>query len=99
MTRLFVTLKACAQSVAYTLGCLKVRCALHGHRAAGDVPGRHRLYLLHAARECVRGRGHADASDGCWHHGSWLDRPGTAGVSCTAAAMDTPQATWASLTC
>src|SRR5882762_2672966 len=28
-----------------------------------------------------------------------LDRPGTAVVSCPAAAMDTPQATGASLTC
>jgi hypothetical protein len=47
----------------------------------------------------VRGRWHADAGDGCWHHGSWLDRPGTAVVSCPAAALDTLQATWASLTC
>ena len=47
----------------------------------------------------MRGRWHADAGDGCWHHGSWLDRPGTAVVSCPAAALDTPQATWASLAC
>src|SRR5207245_11091388 len=34
-----------------------------------------------------------------WHHRSWLDRPGTAVVSCATAALDTSQTTWASLTC
>src|SRR5438128_8654630 len=67
--------------------------------AAWDVLDRHGLQLLHAAREFVRGRGQADASDGRRDHRSLLDNPGTVVVSCATAMLDTPQAAWAPLAC
>ena len=66
--------------------------APHVALAAGEVRGRPRRARLHAARASVRGRWQADASEGGGHDGAWLDRPGTAVVSCPAAARDTPQA-------
>ena len=45
------------------------------------------------------GRRQDDAGHGCWHHGSLLDGPGTAVVSCAAAALDATQAARASFAC
>ena len=66
----------------------------------------HGMYLIgtvynfctpHASLRPRQWRDHT--GDGCWHHRSLLDRPGTAVVSCATAALDATQATWASLTC
>ena len=66
----------------------------------------HGMYLIgtvynfctpHASLAHARSRDHT--GDGRWHHGSLLDRPGIAVVSCATAALDATHAAWASLTC
>ena len=56
-------------------------------------------YPQHLPALLVRGREHADASNGRWDHRSLLDDPGTAVVSCATATLDTFQVAWAPLAC
>ena len=74
-----------------------------GRAPYADAATRHGSYwdslsFLHAPYESAPHQWRDNTCDGRWHHGSLLDRPGIAVVSCAPAALDTPQATWASLT-
>jgi transposase-like protein len=69
--------------------------ASHPDAATWHVSDWDRVPLLHTARESPRRWGD-DAGHGRWHHGSLLDRPGTAVVSCAAASLGTTEAAGAS---
>src|SRR5262249_37306337 len=78
--------------------------ASHADAGARHGPGRHGLSFLHVSREsppCSPGDWHAsDQPDPChggWDHRPLLDGSRTVGVACAAAALDTSEATWASL--
>lgn len=44
--------------------------------------------LIERVRRCAAHRPLWVGTDGCWQDGSWLDRPGTAVVSCATASLD-----------